>query len=201
MPSADLYLSKVDLTKYLKRSDCGQCGILSCSEFSIALTKRAKKPEECPFLSRKEILAFQNVLNLMEQKIEIPALTHPRSGYVGLVAINNPDERSLVLLSGNNQYTEDIILQVLSTGTQPFHLIFIDTDGNTVDMAMVYGTLTAERICEALKETEIDKKVRIRELIIPGLAIPVKEEVEKISGWKVKIGPVCVFELPLFNSI
>jgi len=60
--------------------------------------------------------------------------------------------------------------------------------------------LTAGGICTALNKTGIGDKVQARELLIPGLAGPLKEDIERLSGWKVRVGPVCAAELPLFLS-
>ena len=67
-------------------------------------------------------------------------------------------------------------------------------------MSMIYCTLTAERVADALRETGIEEKVSSREIIIPGLASSLREEIEKITGWRVRVGPLCAAELPLFLS-
>src|SRR4030042_2677558 len=89
-------------------------------------------------------------------------------------------------------------MTVLGTTRSPFFVIFVNTDGNTVDMSVIYHTFTAERIYNALKETGIEEKVSRRELLIPGFAYSLKEDVEKLTEWRVRVGPVCVAELPLF---
>jgi len=40
----------------------------------------------------------------------------------------------------------------------------------------------------------------IKEMIIPGLAEPIKKDIEMITGWKVRVGPKCAAELPLYLS-
>lgn len=200
MASADLYLEKVDFLKYLKETDCAQCGIESCEEFVDALKKGRKKPEDCPFLSKNETYAFEVALKVKDLWPEVPLLTHPRPSLVGLVEINSPNSESSVLISGNNEYTEQILLTVLGTTISPFFVLFVNTDGNTIDMAMIYQTFTAERVYQAFKEMGISEKLRKRELIIPGFASFLKEDIEKLIGWQVKIGPVCAAELPLFFS-
>lgn len=131
---------------------------------------------------------------------EVPLLTHPRPSFIGLLELNNPNDTSLVIISGNNEYTEQVLMTVLGTTKCPFFVIFLDTDGNTIDMAMIYQTLTAERVRNGLKETDIKEKVNSKELIIPGLAASLKPDIEKLTGWRVRVGPVCAAELPLFLS-
>lgn len=200
MASADLYLEKVNLKKYLDKTDCAQCGITSCDEFIIALRNGIKKPQDCTFLSKNEVYAFEVVLRVKDLWPDVPLLTHPRPSLVGLVELNSPNTESLVLISGNNEYTEQVLMTVLGTTICPFFVIFVDTDGSTVDMAMIYQTLTAERVYKALKETEVEKKAGKRELIIPGFAASIKEDIEKLTGWRVRVGPICAAELPLFLS-
>jgi CO dehydrogenase/acetyl-CoA synthase gamma subunit (corrinoid Fe-S protein) len=93
-----------------------------------------------------------------------------------------------------------VFLTVLGTTTASFFVLFIDTDGNTVDMSMIYHTFNAERVSKAFQETRIEDKVSRKEVIIPGLAAPVKRDIETLTGWHVRVGPVCAAELPLFLS-
>ena len=200
MASAYLYLDKIDFLKYLKRTDCAECGIASCEEFINALRKGIKRPQDCPFLSNNEAYAFEVALKAEDLWPEVPLLTHPRPSLVGLVEINNPDAESLVLISGNNDYTEQVLLTTLGTTISPFFVIFVDTYGSTVDMSMIYQILTAERISNALKESDIKETATKREMIIPGFASSLKEDIEKFTGWQVTVGPICAAELPLFLS-
>lgn len=196
MPLADLYVSRIELEKYINDTDCSKCGLSNCSDFMAQLIQGQVKPNECKLLDSKKVEALQTVLESIRLNPHVPALTHPRPGYTGYMGINDPDETSPVLVSGNNQYTEDVLLSVISVFSSPFHIIFTDTGGSTLDMAMIYGTFMPEKIAKALNEME--KKVKIKELVIPGLAASLKEKIEKITGWRVIIGPVSANELPLF---
>jgi len=200
MAPADVYLDTIDFLKYLKRTDCTHCGIKSCEEFVDALKNKLKEPRDCPFLNKNEVYAFKVALEAKDLWTDVPLLTHPRPSLVGLAEINNPRTDSLVIVSGNNDYTEQIFLTVLGTTISPFFVIFVDTDGSTVDMAMIYQILTADRIAKALKDTGIEEKTRRREMIISGFASPLKTQIEKLTGWQVQVGPTCVAELPLFLS-
>lgn len=198
MSNADLYINKIDFSRYLNKNDCLQCGFPSCDAFILALKKGEAGPRECSFISRNNTYAFEAVRKIEESWPEVPLLTHPRPAFTGLIELNKPDERSLMLISGNNEYTEQVLLTVLGTTVCPFYVLFVDTDGNTVDMAMIYKTLTAERIRNALKINRTEEKVATREILLPGLASSIKSETERLTGWKVGLGPVCAAELPLF---
>jgi CO dehydrogenase/acetyl-CoA synthase gamma subunit (corrinoid Fe-S protein) len=198
--SADLYLETINFLRYFKKTDCVECGFTSCEEFIDALRKGIKRPLDCSFIGKNEAYALDIVQKFKDLWPEVPLLTTPRPSLVGLVELNNPDKESSVLITGNNEYTEQVLMTVLGTTVCPFFVIFVNTDGNTVDMAMIYQTLTAERVHEALKETNVEKKVTRKELIIPGLASSLKEDIEELTDWHVRVGPVCAAELPLFLS-
>ena len=167
---------------------------------SMPSERGLKRPQDYPFLSNNEAYAFEVALKAKDLWPEVPLLTHPRPSLIGLVEINNPDSESLVLISGNNDYTEQVLLTTLGTTISPFFVLFVDTDGSTVDMSMIYQILTAERIHKAIKETGIQEKTKKREMIIPGFASSLKGDIEKLTGWQVTVGPICVAELPLFLS-
>lgn len=200
MTSADVYLDKIDFLQYLKRPDCTQCGIESCEELINALRKGVKRPQDCTFLSNNEAYAFEVALKAKDLWPDVPLLTHPRPGLIGLVEINNPNSESLLLISGNNDYTEQVLLTTLGTTTGAFHVLFVDTNGDTIDMAMIYQSFTAEKIFKTIKESGIEDRVTKRELIIPGFASSLKQDIEKMTGWQVQVGPICAAELPLFLS-
>jgi CO dehydrogenase/acetyl-CoA synthase gamma subunit (corrinoid Fe-S protein) len=198
--SADLYLEKIDFQRYLSQAVCEHCGFPSCEAFIKAVSSGDKKPHDCFFINRNQAYALEAMNRIKELWPQVPLLMHPRPGFSGLVELNNPGSDSLVVLSGNNEYTEQVLMTVLGTTVCPFFVLFVNTEGNTVDMAMIYHTLTADRIHAALKETGLEEKADTREFIIPGLAASLKNDIEKLTGWRVRVGPVCAAELPLFLS-
>ncbi|MEW6570024.1 MAG: (Fe-S)-binding protein [Nitrospirota bacterium] len=200
MSSADLYINEVNFLRYFERDDCAKCGYLSCAEFIEALKKKEREPRDCSLIDRNKAHAFEAIEKIKYLWPEVPLLVHPRPAQTGLVELNSPNPESLVLISGNNEYTEQVLLLVLSTTLCPFFVVFVDTDGNTVDMAMIFQTLTAERVSEALRDTGLEGRLKRREMIIPGLAGSIKGEIERLTEWKVRVGPKCAAELPLFLS-
>jgi CO dehydrogenase/acetyl-CoA synthase gamma subunit (corrinoid Fe-S protein) len=200
LASADLYSGKIDFLRYFKRSDCEACGFPSCDAFIEAIKTGKERPADCPFINENKAYALEAIRKIEDSWPEVPLLTHPRPSVVGLVELNKPTSESLVLISGNNEYTEQVLMTVLSTTVCPFFVIFVDTEGNTVDMSMIYGTLTAGRVHNSLRESAIERRVSTREMIIPGLASSLKEKIEKMTGWRVRVGPLCAAELPLFLS-
>lgn len=200
MAFADLYLESIDFQRYFNQTGCSQCGFPSCEQFIDAIKSGTKNPRDCSFVSRNQAHALKSISRIEDLWPSVPLLMYPRPSFTGLIELNKPDSNSLVLVSGNNEYTEQVIMTVLGTTISPFFVLFVDTEGITVDMAMIYGKFTAERVSNALTVTLLEKKSSMKEVIIPGLAASLKEDIERLTGWSVRVGPVCVAELPLFLS-
>jgi len=62
-------------------------------------------------------------------------------------------------------------------------------------MAMIYESFKVEKIMAALEELPVHLR---REIVLPGFASPLKQALEQQMEWQVKVGPLCVAELPLF---
>ncbi len=200
MGSADLYLDKIDFRRYLGREVCEDCGFASCEAFVEAIKTGTRRPGDCSFIRENQVYALESIGRIKELWPQVPLLMHPRPSFTGLLELNDPGTNSLVLVSGNNEYTEEVLMTVLSTTVCPFFVLLADTEGNTVDMAMIYKTLTAERIFKGISDAGLEGKTNNRELIIPGLAGSLKDEIRRLTGWNVRVGPVCAAELPLFLS-
>jgi len=90
------------------------------------------------------------------------------------------------------------ISAIFATTIKPFYVLFIDTKGDTVDMAMIYKTFTAERVKDMIVDSRMSERLDHKEMIIPGFAKPLNREIERLTGWNVNIGPICCGELPLY---
>jgi CO dehydrogenase/acetyl-CoA synthase gamma subunit (corrinoid Fe-S protein) len=200
LASADLYFEKINFSKYFGQADCTQCGFPSCDGFFEAVKSGESTLQQCLFIQRNQAYAFTIVNRMKDVWPEVPLLVHPRPGYTGLIELNSPNQDSIVLITGNNEYTEQILMTVLETTTCPFYVLCVNTEGNTVDMSMVYKTLTAMRIRDALEDAGTGIKAQNKEMIIPGLASSLRDEIERLTGWNVRVGPECAAELPLFLS-
>ena len=198
MITADLYLNRISFLEYLPGTDCEECGEVSCAIFAKELKRGNQRPERCPFLEGNQVRAFRLALYANQILPKVPALDLPRPSTTGLMEINGADERSLVLLSGNSEFTQDVLTAMMSFTLSPFWLLLVDCRGDTVDMAMVYQSLKVEKIITALAESELHHGRARREIILPGFASQLRESVERRTGWLVRVGPVCMAELPLF---
>ncbi len=195
---ADAYVDRIDFLKYLPLTDCAACGVETCGEFLECLKREEKSPGDCPRIPESLYPGFDLALEADKMLPKFSCVTDPRPGPIGVVEINCPDVDSPILVSGNHVHTQNVITAVLGTTRSPFYLLFSDTKGSTVDMAVIYETLTAEQIREALETSGISGEVFGHPIIMPGLAEAVSAQLHEATGWHVITGPVCAAELPLF---
>ena len=129
---------------------------------------------------------------------EVEVLQLPNPGPAGLFPINQPEKNSPILVTGNSKLTGEVLTAVLSTTVSPFWYMVVDTDGHTVDMAMVYEALTAERVMQILAREKADQIAPESTLFLPGFAATIRDNLAEQSGRTVTVGPLCAAELPLF---
>jgi acetyl-CoA decarbonylase/synthase complex subunit gamma len=122
----------------------------------------------------------------------------PRPVEPSLFEINDPGPEAPVLVTGNSEFTLAVVTGLLALTVSPFYLLLVDTRGDTVDMAMIYRSFTPQRLDQGLETHRLAEKVRHRRLIIPGVVAPLREELATYTGWDIRVGPICVAELPLF---
>ena len=193
MQEADLYLTEVDICHYWP-TDIE----LSCKDFIDCFATGKCNTENCPLLTPRQAHAFKLVLEAGEYLPSVPLLTVPQPIEPGLYPVNEPDENSLVIVSGNNRLTFELIATIWAQGVTPAYFLLVDCLGNTVDMAMVYGEFTPMRLAQILRASGLESKVRYRRMIVPGLTAPLADEFAAATNWEIEVGPVCAVELPLF---
>jgi len=69
-----------------------------------------------------------------------------------------------------------------------------------VDMAVILKSLTGEVIRGEVVKSGVLGKTGHEEIVIPGLAWTVADELRESTGWNITVGPICAGELPLFLS-
>ncbi|MEW5767731.1 MAG: hypothetical protein AB1797_08920 [bacterium] len=195
---ADLYQRKIELDRYVREKDCRACGFHSREDFLEKLHRGDIRGEGCISVDPQRLKALQLAARPDEILPKVKVLQLPAPAPPGIFPLNHPDPDSPVLVSGNSQLTIEVLLAVLATTVSPFWYLVVDTDGHTVDMALIYQTLTAERILNALTREAMDQKVTLPKMVIPGLAVSLQEEIANLTGWSVQVGPICAVELPLY---
>jgi hypothetical protein len=193
MMEANLYLDKMDVCCYWPTG-----APLTCLECLARLKTGKVTSKDFDFLTPGKIRAFQTTLGAEAYLPNVPILTVPQPVEAGLFPVNKPDENSLVIVSANNRITFEVLATVWAQGITPAHFLLIDCLGNTVDMAMVYGEFTSERLAQALRGSGLEDKIVHRQMIVPGLTAPLAGDFAAATGWEVEVGPVCAAEIPLF---
>ncbi|MDY7032268.1 MAG: (Fe-S)-binding protein [Thermodesulfobacteriota bacterium] len=198
MLKVNLYFDEIDFYRYLPQTDCRECGLTTCKEFLGNLKRREIRLADCPHLSAHMIYAFDVALNAQQIIPEIELMQLPVIGKPGLVEFNIPDKHSPLLISGNSELTQLALSAILATTVKPFYVLFVDILGHTIDMAMIYGVLNEVRIRDAIEESHITDMIDHREIVIPGFAGSLHQEIERLTGLSVNVGPICCGELPLY---
>lgn len=196
---ADLYVDKIDLSRYLSPEECRAAGFPDCREFVAALQEGRVRPEDCPGLSPARRYALSLALRAKEILPPVQSLELPRPVDPELYEINEPDAGTPVLVTGNSEFTLAVLTGLLALTVSPFYLLLVDCRGDTADMAMIYRSFSPQRLDQSLEAHALAAKVSHRRLIIPGVLAPLKEELAGyLPGWEIVPGPICAAELPLF---
>ena len=195
---ADLYLDRIELDRHAGTETCEVCRVDSLEELVERLRSGRFCPGQCPHWPRERIEAFQMAIDAGNVLPAIPSLSVPRPTEAGLFELNGPTAASPVLVTGNSQLTHEVLLAVLSTMTMPTWMLSVETGGHTVDMSLVYRTLTPEAIAGALGAADSPAQELTGPVILPGLAEALAAPVSELLGRPVEVGPICAAELPLF---
>ena len=188
-----LYLDQMDLSSYWPET-----ATIPWDDFSTKTKEGTVILEECSFLSSHQIHAFSLALDPQSYLPSIPSIDVPQPIAPDLFALNEPGENAPVLITSNSRLTFDVLTALWAQSITPAYFLLVDCLGSTVDMAMVYGYFTSERLEKALEESKLGSHVSHRQLIIPGLSSSLAEDFRKVTGWEVEIGPICAAEIPLY---
>jgi hypothetical protein len=188
----------MDLAKYCPPESCELCKTDSFPQFLGRLRQGLVKSGACPHWPAWRLEAFHLAVRAGEILPSIPLLDLPRPASAGVIALLETDETSPALVTGNSEFSQAVLLSLLSMTATPIKLVSVDTLGHTVDMAMIFKTLTAEKIADGLALADVNIGLAEPRIILPGLAASLAAELELIIDRPVEIGPVCAAELPLF---
>jgi CO dehydrogenase/acetyl-CoA synthase gamma subunit (corrinoid Fe-S protein) len=197
MLRADLYEGKIEIESYISPNDCRACGFFSREEFLEKLRSGRLKPLHCK-MAKMRFLSLLWAVRPNEILPEVEVLQLPAPGPIGLFPINQPGKDSPILVSGNSTITGEVLTAVLSTTLSPFWYLVVDTDGHTVDMAIVYKVMTAERVMKGIRRENTDHLAPDSTLFLPGFAAGIRDDLAELSSRSVNVGPFCAAELPLF---
>jgi CO dehydrogenase/acetyl-CoA synthase gamma subunit (corrinoid Fe-S protein) len=198
MLKANLYVDRIDIAPYLTPEECQGLGGPDCPRVAARLKEGNLKPEDCQALTPARRQALSLAVRALEVLPVVQSLELPRPVPPDLFEINEPGPDSPLLVTGNSEFTLAVVTGLLALTVSPFFLLLVDTRGDTVDMSMIYRSFTPQRLDQGLETHHLAEKLRHRQLIIPGVVAPLKEELASYTGWDIRVGPICIAELPLF---
>jgi len=190
---ADLYLDRIDFNRHAPAATCEVCHVDSLPELLDRLRSGKICGGQCVHWPRERVEAFRMAIDAGETLPVVASLDVPRPTETGPMELNEPTADSPVLITGNSQLTHEVLLAVLSTTAAPLWMISVDTAGHTVDMSLVYKTLTVEAIAHAVRTADFTGRI-----ILPGLAESLAAPLSQQLNRPIETGPVCAAELPLF---
>src|SRR3972149_2477736 len=116
----------------------------------------------------------------------------------GLKVFGTPNENSPVFFTTNFALTYYTVASDIESSKLNAYVVVVDTEGSAVDSGVAGRKLTADKVAEALKASGLESRVKHKTIIIPGKASRISGEIEKASGWKVRVGPRDSSEIPKY---
>jgi CO dehydrogenase/acetyl-CoA synthase gamma subunit (corrinoid Fe-S protein) len=198
MLKANLYVDRIEIAPYLTPEECRGLGAPDCAQAAARLQEGSLTPEDGRTLSPARRQALSLAVRALEVLPVVQSLELPRPVPPDLFEINEPGPDAPLLVTGNSEFTLAVVTGLLALTVSPFFLLLVDTRGDTVDMSMVYRSFTPQRLDQGLETHRLAHRLSRRQLILPGVVGPLKEELAAYTGWDIRVGPICVAELPLF---
>ncbi len=113
--------------------------------------------------------------------------------------ISDPAADAPLLITTNFSLTYFIVAGEVENSKVPTRLAVMDCEGLSVLTAWAAGKFTANKIAQFITESEDFKVVSHKELVIPGQVAILSGALEdKLSGWKITVGPREANGLPAF---
>ncbi len=104
--------------------------------------------------------------------------------------IGDVSDKSPLMITTNFSLTYFIVSGEIENSKVPSRLAVMDCEGLSVLTAWAAGKFTASKIAQFINESGIADQVADKELIIPGYVAILSGALEdKLSGWKITVGP------------
>ena len=193
----DLYKMRAeDLMNYMPDGDATAYGVKSWEEYAQNLVDKKVKAVDCKKIKKEMAAAIDAVLAI---EIRLPE-SDPMQEKVPqkLFEYNAPGEDSPIILTSNSIVTHRILKLVFEATQVKAYVIPVDTNGYTLDNAVVAGQFTPMNVMKAINDSGIAAKNASRRAVISGLAKDLKGNLERMSRWNLELGPISGFELPLY---
>jgi len=117
----------------------------------------------------------------------------------GIYKVGAADENSPLLVTVDFALTYFIVSGEVERSKVPSWILIPDAGGYSVLTAWAAGKFNAKSIAKAIKEFDVENKLKTREIIIPGKVAVLKSDIEdELPGWKVVVGTEEAAALPNF---
>ena len=185
-----------ELSESLPETDCGNCGFASCIQFAEAVLEKEASPHKCTDLDDKFADKLAAIVELKKDPIPYNLMMEQVS--CEIIEINSPDKESPLLITCNFQETVRIMREILEVTFTKAFLLPTDTHGYSVDNAVYEKMFKAINIWKAIKDNDMEARVKRPTMIIPGLAESERNVIRQLTRWEVVVGPASGFLAPLF---
>ncbi len=113
--------------------------------------------------------------------------------------IGEPSPESPLFITTNFSLTYFIVSGEVENSKVASRLAVMDCEGLSVLTAWAAGKFTASKIAQFISESNIEKEISHKELIIPGYVAILSGAIEdKLPGWKITVGPREANAIPAF---
>ncbi|NLL97795.1 MAG: acetyl-CoA decarbonylase/synthase complex subunit gamma [Tepidanaerobacter sp.] len=149
------------------------------------------------------------VLSDIDYSMALPLFAHRQNIFTdpqrpmrieqGIYKIGDANEESPLLITVDFALTYFIVSGEVERSKVPSWVLIPDAGGYSVLTAWAAGKFNGKSIANAVKEFEVENKLKTRELIIPGKVAVLKADIEdELPGWKVVVGTEEAATLPNF---
>ncbi|MCX8110355.1 MAG: acetyl-CoA decarbonylase/synthase complex subunit gamma [Syntrophorhabdaceae bacterium] len=142
----------------------------------------------------------ESIFPLLLQRLNIYTdPQRPMTTQEGIYPINNPDDRSPVLVTCNFSLTYFIVSGEIENSRVPSWLCVMDTEGLSVMTAWAAGKFVGDLVGAFIKKCGIVDKISHRKVIIPGYAATILGDMEEeLPGWEILVGPREAAHIPAY---
>lgn len=167
--------------------------ILEASIASVAIAKYASIVVISSIEKWKNLVLFTQRQNLYTDP-QVPMQVEQK-----IYEINEPSADSPLMITTNFSLTYFIVSGEIENSKVPSRLAVMDSEGLSVLTAWAAGKFTAAKIAQFILESGIENQISNKELILPGQVAILSGALEdKLSGWKITVGPREANAIPTF---
>jgi len=117
----------------------------------------------------------------------------------GVYPVGSPGPESPVFLTTNFSLTYFLVSGEIENSGTSGHLVVHDCEGMSVLTAWAAGKLSAEKVANFIKASDLPGKENGRTLVIPGYAAVISGELEEcLPGFSVRVGPREAVDIPAY---